>query len=119
MSIGHSREGKTGEKESSRLSLKQVKQDADNMPLAMEGRNVTFLHPPTPVIKAHPQNEEESFQDASSALSWAALWKDWPPLLVPTLDPSLCLSLAHSRGGLRITNFTLYKTVLVRKRAKF
>lgn len=50
--------------------------------------------------------------------SWTALWKEWPPLLVPTLDPSLCLSLAHSRGGLRITNFTLYKTVLVRKRGQ-
>lgn len=35
VSTEHRGKGKTGENESSRLSLKQVKQDLGNMPLAM------------------------------------------------------------------------------------
>lgn len=58
------------------------------MPLAMEGRNVTFLHPPTPVIKAHPQNEEESFQMLVLLFLGSSLER-----LAPTIgshsDPSL------------------------------
>lgn len=59
MSTGHRGEGRSEKRKAIGFSLKQVKQDIGNMPLAMEYRNVLVF---PPCHQDPPLNEEESFQ---------------------------------------------------------